>query len=46
MGQHILDLEQYPRRAQFDYFRTLACPYVGVTVNVDITEFLSGIKRR
>ena len=46
MGEHLLDMERYPRRAQFDYFRTLAYPYVGVTVNVDITDYLSGIKRR
>ena len=30
-----LNLDAYPRRAHFDYFRTLADPYVGVTVDVD-----------
>ncbi len=33
-----LNLDAYPRRAHFDYFRTLADPYVGVTVDVDVTE--------
>ena len=34
-----IDLNTYARRAHFDYFRGLANPYVGVTVNVDITDF-------
>lgn len=32
-----IDMAKDPRRAQFDYFRTLANPYVGVTVPVDVT---------
>lgn len=32
-----IDLERFPRRAHFDYFRSLAYPYVGVTVDVDIS---------
>lgn len=40
-----LDMETYPRRAHFDYFKSLANPYVGVTANVDITDFLAKTKR-
>lgn len=40
-----LDMEVYPRKAHFDYFKTLANPYVGTTVNVDVTNFLAKIKR-
>lgn len=39
-----IDLESYPRRAHFDYFCSFPNPYVGVTVNVDITGFMA--KRR
>ena len=39
MSFRYIDMETYPRRAHFDYFRSLAYPYTGVTVNVDITDF-------
>lgn len=41
MQYHMLDLEHFPRRAHFEYFRTMSNPYVGVTVEVDITDFLA-----
>ncbi len=34
-----IDMNTYRRKAHFDYFRSLAFPYVGVTVEVDITDF-------
>ena len=34
----IIDMETYPRRSHFDYFRSLAYPYVGFTANVDVTN--------
>lgn len=40
----VLDMEQYKRKDHFDYFRTLAFPYAGTTVNVDITEYLRSLK--
>lgn len=46
MTYHVLDLEQYPRRAHFDYFRSMTSPYVGITVEVDITDFLYGCRER
>ena len=43
-----LDMESYARKAHFDYFRSLSYPYVGVTVDVDVTNALafSRIQRR
>ena len=38
MNYHYLDMEHYPRRGQFDYFRNMAYPYAGMTVPLDITE--------
>ncbi len=39
-----LDLEGWPRRAHFDYFRSLAYPYIGLTAKVDITQFLPALR--
>lgn len=44
MKYHYIDMETYKRRQHFKYFNSLAYPYVGVTVNVDITELLQKIK--
>lgn len=41
-----IDMNSYARREHFQYFKNMAYPYVGVTVNMDITEFLVGIKER
>lgn len=38
--------DAYKRKEHFEYFSSLAYPYVGVTVNVDITELLSKIKEK
>lgn len=35
---HVIDMAASPRRTQFEYFRTFADPYVGVTVPCDITR--------
>ena len=45
MNYKTIDMENFPRRAHFEYFKGLAYPYVGFTVNVDITEFLAQQKR-
>lgn len=34
----IIDLETYPRRSHFEYFSSLAYPYIGLTANVDVTR--------
>ena len=41
-----IDLGSYPRRAHFDYFRTLAYPYAGVTAEVDATAVLRYCRNR
>ena len=38
MSSHMLDMSSYARKAHFDYFRSLLYPYVGVTVDQDVTE--------
>ncbi len=45
MKYHYLDMNAYKRKKHFEYFSTMAYPYVSVTVNVDITEFLTEIKQ-
>ena len=37
MSCRSIPMETYPRRQHFDYFRSLAYPYVGVTQEVDVT---------
>ncbi len=44
MKYHYLDMEEYKRREHFEYFGGLAYPYVGITVNVDVTELLRKVK--
>ena len=46
MAYRMIDMAHYKRRAHFDYFRSLAYPYVGTTVSVDVTELLSYCKRQ
>jgi chloramphenicol O-acetyltransferase type A len=41
-----IDMENYPRRSHFDYFRSLAYPYVGFTANVDVTNLIRYAKER
>jgi len=37
MNYRTIDMKSYPRRAHFDYFRSLQNPMLGVTVDVDVT---------
>ena len=46
MNYQILDLETYKRKSHFEYFSQLAYPYVGVTADVEITEFRAKIKEQ
>ena len=45
MSSVFIDMDHYARRAHFDYFRTLQYPYVGVTVDVDVSDVLCFCKR-
>lgn len=44
MGYRYLDMEHYVRKAHFEYFDSLAYPYVGVTVNTDIGPLLRKVQ--
>ena len=44
MEYRVIDWEQYPRRAHFEYFNAMPDPYAGVTVPVDVTQFLAACK--
>lgn len=37
----MIDMDSYKRREHFDYFRSLQYPYVGVTVDKDVTDAFS-----
>ncbi len=39
-----IDLQTYPRRSHYEYFKSLAYPYVGFTANVDVTGLLKRAK--
>ena len=45
MTSVILDMGHYARKAHFDYFRSLMYPYVGVTVDVDVTDVYNFSKK-
>ena len=42
----IIDLENHPRRSHFEYFSSLAFPYMGMTANVDVTNLIHYAKER
>ncbi len=42
----VLDLESYKRIQHFNYFKGMAYPYVGITTDVDITDFIFHIKEK
>lgn len=44
MNYRYVDMETYARKSHFQYFDSLTYPYVGITVNVDITELSKTIK--
>ncbi len=44
MNYHAIDMNQYERKAHFEYFKSMLNPYVGVTMNVDITGFYQRVR--
>ena len=46
MKYETLDMARYPRRAHFDYFRSLQNPMLGVTVEADVTALRAFCRRR
>ena len=46
MAYRIVNMEEAPRSGQFAYFRAMADPWAGITVEVDITEFHAALDGR
>lgn len=46
MNYHEIDMCQSPRKAHFDHFRHAPNPHVGLTVDVDVTDFARLCKAR
>lgn len=44
MQYKYLDMQTYKRKDHFAYFYKMAYPYVGMTVNVDVTDLIGRIK--
>lgn len=44
MSYHYIDINEYKRKNHFNYFKDLSYPYVGLSVNVRITDLLATIK--
>lgn len=44
MCYHNINMDAYKRKDHFQYFKNLAYPYVGVSVNVEITELYAVVK--
>ncbi len=41
-----IDLETYPRKSHFEFFRKMAFPYVGMTAQADVTNCVTAAKKR
>ena len=41
-----IDLETYPRRSHYEFFKAMAYPYMGMTANVDVTKLVSFTKAK
>ena len=41
-----ISMDTYARKDHFAYFKEMGYPYVGITVDVDITDWLSVVKER
>lgn len=41
-----IDMAAYPRKAHFEYFKSLAYPYVGLTAEVDVTRLKTWCKEK
>ena len=46
MSRKYIDMDKYPRLDHFRHFLTMQQPCVSVTVQVDITDWLSGLRQR
>ena len=39
-----IDLETFPRRSHYEFFKSYAYPYMGITANVDVTNLYNAAK--
>lgn len=46
MSAERIDLSRYPRRTHFEYFSSMAYPYMGLTIQSDVTELHRTAKAR
>lgn len=46
MNEKVINMDEYPRIDHFNFFRYMDYPFVGLTINIDITNFLKHIKRQ
>ena len=46
MAYRIIDMDTYVRKEHFSYFRSLSYPYVGVTVDTDVTELVDFCRKQ
>ncbi len=44
--KRLIDLETFPRRSHYEFFKSYAYPYMGMTANVDITNLIAAAKAR
>ena len=44
--KRIIDLETFPRRSHYEFFKSYAYPYMGITANVDVTNLIAAAKSR
>ena len=40
-----IDLEHFPRRSHYEFFKSYAYPYMGMTANVDVTNLYNAAKK-
>lgn len=40
-----IDMETFPRRSHFEFFKSYAYPYMGITANVDVTNLYDTAKK-
>jgi chloramphenicol O-acetyltransferase type A len=41
-----IDLETFPRRSHYEFFKSYAYPYMGITANVDVTNLYNSAKAK
>ena len=42
----VIDMETWPRREHFEFYRNFGHPHFGMTANVDVTDFRLAVKEQ